>query len=1211
MARIAVPKKKAVSELDQMLAEDAARFFHDPTGFTRYAYPWEEPDGPLGAYPGPDDWQVEVMDYIGQQTRTAKTAIRVAISSGHGCGKEIACTEPVYTPSGPVAMGELKVGDWVLGGDGRPCQVLGVWHQGIRPLYRVTFSDGASVLAGDPHLWVATSIADRKYKRPARVVTTEEMRTHLYRKYQIPLCGAAEFNISNTYINPYIMGYLLGNGSLCTPSAVKISCHDPEAYAHITSRLPEGYVLSGRTETYQFIARLGKFNGDDGGNKVWRYLDELGLTYKKAHEKFIPEVYLYGTVGERIELLRGLMDSDGCCVNANESGRPNHYRVTFNTSSSLLRDGFIQLIQSLGGVSSYNTDVRRCLKSVSGSGRTNVGKTNFDNYQLSVNLPRRINPFYITRKADVYEEYLQANKRNPVRVVRSIEYECDDYAACIMVDSPDHTYLTKHYIVTHNSALASYLVNWFMTTRPDCAVVATANTKAQLQTKLWRELALWHKRSLFEPWFQWMATSLRAIEAPETWVANAIPWSVNNPEAFAGLHGQYVMVIFDEACHDDQTDVLTDQGWKRFADLDGTELLFTMDPDTGHCFYERPTRLYKAPYKGELWEYARRGANFCVTPNHKMLEQRYSPKYNGKPNYTRWGLTPINELTGTNFYVPKGVASREELSIDTFTIPAYKGKRKQWAKLVVPMDDWMVFLGWYFSEGHLTYSRGNIDTVCITQKVSAPLAKLRKLVDAWGCNTKLYEYDPNTVLSIRHAGLAAYLHALGRGCLVKRLPAEIRKASQGQQELFLRAFCEGDGYYKSPERMILYTSNAGLADDLQEVALLAGFNSTVRTRRLAGKVAKFTTHSATSTVDWYVVSVADRVQPRANIRRKHIQKVAYEGVVYCAEVPSHHTLLTRRQGVSVWSGNSAIEDIIWETMEGAMTTAGFTPIWVVQGNPTRSSGGFYRCFHDPKSPWKTFQVDSRTARMTNKAQLQEWIERWGADSNFARVRIYGEFPTVGDLQFIPSPDVDRAMANKAVPLDSDYLVLGVDIARKGLDTSVIIPRSSNRVLKPRVFRITDTMMLAATIAEVIDELHPDTTFVDGNGVGAGVVDRLRQLGYDVIDVLGQSKPLDERYYNKRAECYGGVKNWLRGDVQLPKDEELREELVGLEYDLRKDRILLEDKDDIRERIGRSPDKADALALTFAEPINAVRMRRTDTAMRRVASHRAGRDWRAV
>ena len=94
------PKKGAFRAGSRCWRRTRPGFFHDPTGFTRYAYPWEESDGPLGAYPGPDDWQVEVMDYIGQQTRTAKTAIRVAISSGHGCGKEIACTEPVYTPSG-------------------------------------------------------------------------------------------------------------------------------------------------------------------------------------------------------------------------------------------------------------------------------------------------------------------------------------------------------------------------------------------------------------------------------------------------------------------------------------------------------------------------------------------------------------------------------------------------------------------------------------------------------------------------------------------------------------------------------------------------------------------------------------------------------------------------------------------------------------------------------------------------------------------------------------------------------------------------------------------------------------------------------------------------------------------------------------------------------------------------------------------------------
>ena len=832
MARMAAPRKGAVSELDQMLAEDAARFFHDPTGFTRYAYPWGEPGGPLEIYPGPDDWQVEVMDYIGQQTRTAQTAIRVAISSGHGSGKALENNELVLTPQGWRRMGDLRLGDQVMAVDGTPTSVVGVYPQGERELYRVTLDDGCSVVVDGDHLWQTTTRSERKHGKAAGVRTTREIMNSLTYpngpvqglNHCIPTCGAIQHPEAVVPLDPYLLGFWLGDGCRASISGVPEGKMEPLQAC--------GGVLPPRASTskpYLFSATV---------KNAKEKLSALGLFEKRSWEKFIPSCYLHASVEQRVALLQGLLDTDGTIGGTGA--------ITFDSASEALADGVAELVRSLGGVA------RRGGR----QGRID-GVDKRWSYRVFVALPMGVVPFRVEHKRRLYAPVWGHKNRDRVsrRFIASVEREGVGQATCIRVAHPSHLFVVKDHIVTHNSALASYLVNWFMTTRPDCAVVATANTKAQLQTKLWRELALWHKRSLFEPWFQWMATSLRAIEAPETWVANAIPWSVNNPEAFAGLHGQYVLVIFDEA--------------------------------------------------------------------------------------------------------------------------------------------------------------------------------------------------------------------------------------------------------------------------------------------------------------------------------------------------------------------SAIDDIIWETMEGAMTTDGYTPIWVVQGNPTRSSGGFYRCFHDPKSPWKTFQVDSRTARMTNKAQLQEWIERWGADSNFARVRIYGEFPTVGDLQFIPSPDVDRAMANKAVPLDSDYLVLGVDIARKGLDTSVIIPRSSNRVLKPRVFRITDAMMLAATIAEVIDELHPDTTFVDGNGVGAGVVDRLRQLGYDVIDVLGQSKPLDERYYNKRAECYGGVKNWLRGDVQLPKDEELREELVGLEYDLRKDRILLEDKDDIRERIGRSPDKADALALTFAEPINAVRMRRTDTAMRQVASHRAGRDWRAA
>jgi len=221
------------------------------------------------------------------------------------------------------------------------------------------------------------------------------------------------------------------------------------------------------------------------------------------------------------------------------------------------------------------------------------------------------------------------------------------------------------------STLASWLIQWFMSTRPNCGIVATANTKNQLQTKLWRELALWDQRLINRNWFTWMATSYRANELPETWVANAIPWSEQNSEAFAGLHARDVLVIFDEA--------------------------------------------------------------------------------------------------------------------------------------------------------------------------------------------------------------------------------------------------------------------------------------------------------------------------------------------------------------------SAISDTIWETIEGAYTTSGV--LFVVMGNPTRSSGSFFECFGRRSKYWKTWHVDSRTARMTNKDQIAEWLDIYGEDSDFARVRVYGQFPRVGDVQFIATDVVDRALRADVPVIDEDYLVMGVDVAR--------------------------------------------------------------------------------------------------------------------------------------------------------------------------------------
>jgi hypothetical protein len=286
---------------------------------------------------------------------------------------------------------------------------------------------------------------------------------------------------------------------------------------------------------------------------------------------------------------------------------------------------------------------------------------------------------------------------------------------------------------------------------------------------------------------------------------------------------------------------------------------------------------------------------------------------------------------------------------------------------------------------------------------------------------------------------------------------------------------------------------------------------------------------------------------------------------------------------------SGIDDIIWEVTEGAMTTKGAA--WLAFGNPTRNSGRFRECFGRYQHRWTTYRVDSRSAKMTNKEQIGQWLEDYGEDSDFARVRVKGEFPRAGSTQFIPSDLVERAMVN-TVPDDPQATrVLSVDVARFGDDQTVFVQRLGNRVLPLRKFRGLDTMQVAAMVAETIEDWQPDCTFVDGAGLGGGVVDRLRSLNYRVIDVQAGTNPDDkEKYTNKRAEMWGRMREWLKGDVALPDDDGLKDALIGTQYgyNTNKMTIQLEKKDDMKKRGLASPDEADALAYGFAEPVRAIR-----------------------
>lgn len=292
---------------------------------------------------------------------------------------------------------------------------------------------------------------------------------------------------------------------------------------------------------------------------------------------------------------------------------------------------------------------------------------------------------------------------------------------------------------------------------------------------------------------------------------------------------------------------------------------------------------------------------------------------------------------------------------------------------------------------------------------------------------------------------------------------------------------------------------------------------------------------------------------------------------------------------------SAIPDVIWETTEGALTDRNTQIIWCVFGNPTRNKGRFRECFGGGRFAhrWRADAIDSREVSITDKKQIQKWIDDYGEDHDFVRVRVRGIFPRVDTESFI-SFDLASSAVERDIEPQGGPIVLGVDVGRFGDDPSVIVARRGRQVISIELLQGNDTMLVAGKVANVFLGLGASLCMVDSGGVGGGVVDRLRQLRIPVMEVDFGSKadginPDDgARYANKRAEIWGALRTWLKGG-SIPKlvtgDKiTLVDELTGPGFGLNsREEILLESKKDMRRRGVPSPNVADALACTFAYP----------------------------
>lgn len=287
-----------------------------------------------------------------------------------------------------------------------------------------------------------------------------------------------------------------------------------------------------------------------------------------------------------------------------------------------------------------------------------------------------------------------------------------------------------------------------------------------------------------------------------------------------------------------------------------------------------------------------------------------------------------------------------------------------------------------------------------------------------------------------------------------------------------------------------------------------------------------------------------------------------------------------------------VPDGVMSAAEAALATIGGTKRLLIAGNPTDVAGPLYRACTTERELWQLIEITAdpddpkRTPRVSIEWARQQ-IAKYGKDNPWVLVNVFGKFPPSG-LNTLLGPDEVNAAMGKHLSVDiygDQAKVLGVDVARFGDDKTVIFPRQGRASFTPVEMRNARTRDIVARVAQAFDKWQADIIFVDDTGgYGIGVIDGLTDAGYPVVPVNFSSRALDPRYVNKRAEIYFLLAEWVKSGGVLPTNVELTGELTTPKYWFHKNQFQIEDKDDIKKLLGRSPDLADALALTFAQPV---------------------------
>jgi len=377
-----------------------------------------------------------------------------------GVGKAQPLFSKILTPNGWKTMGEINVGEYVISRDGKPTKVIGVFSQGKRPIYKVKINDGTETLCDAEHLWSVNTInqRNRKTKKDGKIIYLESDNSFKVMKtidmvnnvkvwngkrlnYKIPIVSPVEFNKKELIIDPYLLGVILGDGCITTSNQPHFVTKDNEIISEV-NKVYKNISISEQNRNIEkdvdgelvlikrSLIKVSLLGIKDS-------LVKLNLYGSNSTSKFIPTDYLYSSVSDRVSLLQGLVDTDGYV---------DGHRLEISTVSKNLSIGIRELILSLGGRVSITEQI--------GKYGDTFCKTY---YRITFSFPDNgVVPSRLARKLNKFKP---RTKYSENKFIESIEYFGEEDAKCIMVDNPEHLYVTDDYIVTHNTTMITKLAN--------------------------------------------------------------------------------------------------------------------------------------------------------------------------------------------------------------------------------------------------------------------------------------------------------------------------------------------------------------------------------------------------------------------------------------------------------------------------------------------------------------------------------------------------------------------------------------------------------------------------------------------------------------------------------------------------------------------------------------------------------------------------------